>query len=246
MVVETRPAILSLANQAKSFGYVDRASRALVRTTVMVCFVSIACVGMPVGLLAQETTANTAPTGDDQTVNVWALAGVNAAIDSRWQAILLFGYLGGFESRVLVTDLTFAPREAFRLLVGHVYVDPAASGSTDIYVLRAGCLWRPVRRRLELENRALIDRRSGQGRPARLRDRVMVSWRIDRPLRLRAFGSVELFATTDSLNARRYHVGAARSAGPATIEVYWTQHRSHGRATFNAIGLTAFWRIGAG
>jgi hypothetical protein len=210
----------------------------------MVCLLSTAGLGLPVGLLAQETTANTAPTGDDRIVNVWALAGVNAAIDDRWQAIVLSGYVGGFDSRVLVTDLTFAPREAFRLLVGHVYVDPAASGSTDIYVLRAGCLWRPVRRRLELENRALIDRRSGQSRPARLRDRVMVSWRTDNPLRLRVFGSAEVFATTDSLNAQRYQIGAARSAGRATVEIYWTQHRSRERATFNAIGLTAFWRIG--
>jgi hypothetical protein len=234
---------LLLAPFARATGV---ASLALVRMCLMVCLVSIAGLGMPLRVLAQEATTTTAAISDDHAANIWALAGVNAAIDSRWQAFVRFGYLGGFESRVLVTDVTFAPREALRLLFGHVYVDPTASDSHNIYVLRAGCVWRPVRRRLEVENRALIDRRSGQGRPVRVRDRVMVSWPTDNPLRLRVFGSAEVFVTTDSLNAQRYQIGAARSAGRATVEIYWTQQRSRGRATFNAIGLTAFWRIGAG
>jgi hypothetical protein len=204
-------------------------------------------MGTPIHARAQDTTPATSVAADENHAsNMWALAGINADIGSRWQTVVRFGYLGGFESRVALVDVTFAPHEALRLLVGDVHLDPTATGARQVNILRGGILWRPIRGRFELDNRALIEHLSGLVRPAspRVRDRLMLTWPTGRPLRFRVFGSVEAFVLENSLNAHRYQVGAARSAGRATVELYWTQHTSSERATFNAVGVTAFWRVG--
>jgi hypothetical protein len=195
---------------------------------------------------AQDTTSATSVAASENDFsNVWALAGMNADIGSRWQTVVRFGYLGGYERRVVLLDVTFAPHEGLRLLVGDVYLEPTATGAGDVNILRGGFLWRPIRGRFELENRALIEHLSGHARPAspRVRDRLMLSWPTGSPLRFRVFGSFEAFALENRFNAHRYQVGAARSVGRATLELYWTQHRSSERATFNAVGVTAFWRV---
>jgi hypothetical protein len=220
--------------------------RALVRTSLVVCFAAVVNMGTPIHARAQDTTSGTSvAASENHFSNVWALAGINADIGSRWQTAVRFGYLGGFESRIVLLDVTFAPHEALRLLVGDVFLEPKATGARDVNILRGGFLWRPVRGRFELENRALIEHLSGAAHPAtpRVRDRLMLTWPTGIPLRFRVFGSIEAFALEHSFNAHRYQVGAARSVGRATVELYWTQHRSSERATFNAVGVTAFWKV---
>jgi hypothetical protein len=224
----------------------DGVWRAVVRTSLVVCFAAVVNMGTPIHARAQDTNSATSDgANEDHFSNVWALAGINADIGSRWQTVVRFGYLGGFESRVVLLDVTFAPHEALRLLVGDVFLEPTATGARKMNILRGGFLWRPIRGRFELENRALIEHLSGPARPAspRVRDRLMLTWPTGSPLRFRVFGSIEAFALETSFNAHRYQVGAARSVGRATVELYWTQHRSSERATFNAVGVTAFWRV---
>lgn len=177
---------------------------------------------------------------------VWALAGVNAAPAPEWLAVVRYGYVGGFESRLLLADLLFAPVDAWQLVVGYVHLDPANRDARATSVLRAGAIWRPLRGRVVVENRLLGERLANASRPTtgRVRDRVTVSFSLGGWTRLHPFASAEFFAVRSGLDAQRYQVGGSRTLGRITFDVYWTHQRPRLRTAFNTLGLTCYVKIG--
>src|SRR5687768_12720345 len=78
----------------------------------MVCLV---CAGatLPVPVVAQG-----APTSarDDRPFGAWTLGGIDLGVHDRWRVLVRLGYLGDVDSRILITELTFAAREAIHVL----------------------------------------------------------------------------------------------------------------------------------
>jgi hypothetical protein len=206
----------------------------LVRALAVVAMVSTGAA-MPARVGAQ-------PTND---VPVWALVGVNASPDSQWLAIVRWGYVGGFDSRLLLADLMWAPHNAWQVVLGYVHVDPIEDGAPAAALVRAGTIWRPLRGRVYLENRVLGEHVAISDRSAlaRVRNRLLVSFPLGRRLRLRPFATAEFFAVREGLDAQRYQLGASRAFGRTTLEVYWTQHRPQHRESFHALGLTYYVRV---
>lgn len=208
--------------------------RTLVRTCALMTVVS--------ALAARPTHVEAQPTND---VPVWALVGVNASPGPQWLAMVRWGYIGGFDSRLLLADLLWAPDDAWQLVLGYVHVDPIDHEAPSTAIVRAGTIWRPVRGRVYVENRLLgehigIAERSALGR---VRNRLLVSVPLSRRLRLRPFATAEFFAVRDGLDAQRYQLGTSRAFGRTTLEVYWTHHRPQHRESFHTLGLTYYVRI---
>lgn len=182
------------------------------------------------------------PTND---VPVWALIGVNASPDPQWLAMVRWGYVGGFDSRLLLADLMWAPADAWQMVVGYVHVDPIDREAPSTAIVRAGTIWRPVRGHVYLENRLLGEHIATAERSAlgRVRNRLLVSVPLGRRLRLRPFATAEVFAVRDGLDAQRYQLGTSRAFGRTTLEVYWTHQRPRHRETFHTLGLTYYVRI---
>jgi hypothetical protein len=80
-----------------------------------------------------------------------------------------------------VANLTFATNDALQLLIGYVYLDPSTQASYILNVPRAGVTWRPLRGRLTLENRTLIEHRSGRSTTPRRRNWRNRVWRVSGP-----------------------------------------------------------------
>jgi hypothetical protein len=175
------------------------------------------------------------------------LAGIDVEVGDRWRATMGLGYLGGFDSRIVLTEATFTADKAVQLVGGHVYLQPTAVGSPATSLLRTGGVWLPLRGRVSLDNRLLVERRAVHtaGVSIRVRDRLRASWAIEEDSRLRVFGAVETFAVGETgIVEQRYQAGVVQPAGPVAVETYWLQSRSRSRPTLNVIALTAFWRIG--
>jgi hypothetical protein len=181
----------------------------------------------------------------DRDIEIWALSGVDAAISDHWSGTLRIGYLGGFDSAVVLTDISYAPDAAKRLIIGHALIRPARTGAAAISVLRAGGAWLPLSGRVELEHQGLVERFAGDGRELfRLRNRLRLSVALPGRPPWRAFVSAEGFTIRESaLNAYRYQTGATVSARHARIELYLLQHRVRRQPGFNAIGLSAIWTV---
>lgn len=144
---------------------------------------------------------------------MWALVGVNASPDPHWLAMVRWGYVGGFDSRLLLADLMWAPDDAWQLVLGYVQVDPIDHEAPATSIGRAGPIWRPLRGRVYVENRLFgehiaIAERSALGR---IRNRLLVSFPLGRRLRLRPFATAELFAVREGLDAQRYQVVGQRA-----------------------------------
>lgn len=180
----------------------------------------------------------TAQPADD--VPVWVLVGVDAAPDPRWLAVVRFGYVGGFDSRLVLADVMFGPADAWQVVVGYVHVDPVIEAAPATSIVRAGAVWRPLRGRVSVENRLLGERLATVGRTAqgRVRDRVTLSMIIGGRLRVRPFATAEFFALRSGLDAVRCQLGGSRAFGRTRLEVYWTHHRPRRRAAFHTLGLT--------
>jgi CheY-like chemotaxis protein len=65
---------------------------------------------------------------------------VDAAIDDGWSAAVRIGYAGGFDSAVVLTDISYAPDPAARLIIGHLLINPTRAGAGAISVLRDALL----------------------------------------------------------------------------------------------------------
>ncbi len=211
----------------------------LTRRTIVPALVFAAVLCGP----AWMPTSVSAQPADD--IPVWALAGVNAVPDPQWLAVVRLGYVGGFDSRLLLADLMFAPADAWQVVLGYVHVDPVNHEAPATSIVRAGAVWRPLRRLVTFENRLLGERLAISERSAlgRVRNRVMVSLLIGRRLHLRPFATAEFFGVHDGLDAHRYQLGGARAFGRSTVEVYWTHHRPRHRDAFHTLGLTYYVRL---
>ena len=187
-------------------------------------------------------TRVTAQTND---VPVWALVGVDASPDPHWLAMVRWGYVGGFDSRLLLADLLWAPADAWQLVLGYVHVDPIDEEAPATSIVRAGTTWRALRGRLHVENRLLGEHIANGNRAplGRVRNRLLVSFPLSARVRLRPFATAEVFAVRDGLDAQRYQVGVARSLGRTTLDVYWTHQRPRHRAPFHTLGLTYYVRF---
>ena len=218
--------------------------------SLVVAVIMIAAAGS-VRASAQEDDAHagaaaTAEHDPHRNVELWALSGLDAVISSRWSAVVRAGYIGGFDSGVVQSDLSYAPDAAKRLIVGHVLINPMRAGAGAISILRAGGAWLPLTGRIELEHQGLVEHLAGDGREFfRLRNRLRLSVapRASRPLR--AFVSAELFAIRASaLNASRYQAGATLSGRHERIEVYLVRQQFREQPGFTALGLSAIWTVG--
>lgn len=208
--------------------------RTLLRTLAVVA-VAWTDAAMPTRVIAQ-------PTND---VPLWALVGVNASPGPHWLTMVRWGYVGGFDSRLLLADLLWAPADAWQIVLGYVHVDPIEHEAPATSIVRAGTIWRPLRGRLYVENRLLGEHIASSNRAplGRVRNRLLVSLSLGGRLRLRPFGTAEVFAVRDGFDAHRYQLGVARGFGRTTLEVYWTHQRPRHRESFHALGLTYYVRI---
>ena len=80
--------------------------------------------------------------------------GLDAGIGDRWRTSVRLGCLSELDTRVSIVDVTFVAVEALHVLAGHVYLNPDAPDS--------GASWVPLRGRVTLDNRFLIERRSAR------------------------------------------------------------------------------------
>jgi hypothetical protein len=180
------------------------------------------------------------------SIEGWLLAGVDATIGTRGRVMASGGYVGGFDSWIVLAEGSFATSAALQLVAGHVLLQPSERDAAITSVLRAGLNWSPVRGRVAIDNRLLIERRSTRGDASpRVRDRLRLSWAIAEASPVRFFAAVEAFAIDRrGLSERRYQAGVAVPVGHASLEAYWLRSAARTRAPFNTIGLTILWRIG--
>jgi hypothetical protein len=200
---------------------------------------------VPTRVLAQPAQS---PGSDERPPVAWTLAGVDVSVQDRWRSVIRVGYLGDIGSRILITETSLALREAAQLVVGYVYVAPTDADSAATSLLRGGATWLPLRGRVAIDNRFLLERRSNRlaGHAVRGRDRLRLFWLPPGPLRVGVYGSAEAIAVVgDGLFEKRLQVGAVKTVRRVSVEVYWVQRRIEARPVFNGLGLTAFYRIGA-
>jgi hypothetical protein len=63
---------------------------------------------------------------------------------------------------------------------------------------------------------------------------------------VRVFATAEALVRADGGSPEtRYQVGMARPAKRTLLEIYWLHRRSRIQSGFQAIGVTAYWRIGS-
>jgi hypothetical protein len=185
---------------------------------------------------------------DERPPAAWTLAGVDVNVQNRWRSVIRLGYLGDVDSRIVITETSVALQEAAHLVAGYVYIAPTGADSAGTSLLRGGATWLPLRGRVAIDNRLLLERRSNRlaGASMRGRDRLRLSWLLPGSLRVGVYGSAEAIAVVgDGLFETRLHAGAVKTVRRVSVEVYWVQRRIHARPVFNGLGLTAFYRIGA-
>jgi hypothetical protein len=175
----------------------------------------------------------------------WLLAGVDAAVRRRGRVTASWGYVGGFDDWIMLAEGSFAANSALQLVGGHVFLRPADRRRPPTSVRRVGVNWSPLRGRVAMDNRLLIEHRStGREASPRVRDRLRLSCAIAEASPVRLFGAIEVFAVDRrAVSERRYQAGFNAPVRHVSIEAYWLRRATHGRSPFNAIGVTLLWRI---
>lgn len=155
------------------------------------------------------------------------------------------GYVGGFDSWIVLTDGSVAVNGALQILAGQFVVRPTDGDAPATSVLRAGVNWSPLRGRVNVDNRLFVERRSTANRVTpRVRDRVRLSWAIAEASPVRLFTSVEFFAVDrHGLSERRYQAGLALPIERVSVETYWLRSTARSRPAFDILGVTMLWRI---
>lgn len=176
---------------------------------------------------------------------MWALVGVDAGLGDSWRAAGRVGYLSELDARISILELSYVATGGIQFLVGHVYLDPDRS-DTSTSVLRSGVVWLPLRGRVTIDNRFMIERRwVGGDRSFRGRDRLRLSWSTGGWPGLGLYGSYEGFIDNDAdVVEHRYQAGVTRRIARATAETYWVQRRTRAGFVSNSLGLTVAWRVG--
>jgi hypothetical protein len=82
-----------------------------------------------------------------------------SGLHERCRLLVAVGSLGGLDADIVLTEVTFADGAAAQFLGGHAYVNPTARGVPAMSVWRAGSVWAPMRGRVTIDNRLLIERR---------------------------------------------------------------------------------------
>jgi hypothetical protein len=200
---------------------------------------------MPERLAAQEVVEGPRPTLSETGPTLWALAGIDASINDRWQTTVRAGHVGGFDARPVLADLTWTSSEHVKLIVGYIYVQPDAHGTRHTSLTRAGGVWIPARGRMQVENQTLFELVAGGDRPAstRIRNRLRASWAVGGPLNLGAYASAEGFLLASGLSALRYQTGTTWPVGRCIVDVSWLRHTPREGLRFDALALTAMWHV---
>lgn len=157
------------------------------------------------------------------------------------------GYVGGFDSWIVLTEGTFAMNGALQAVAGHVLLHPDDRDARTTSVLRGGVNWSPLRSRVALDHRLFVERRSTSNRVTpRVRDRVRLSWAIAGASSVRLFAAVEAFAVDRrGLSERRYQAGLMLPVKHVSLETYWLRSVARTRSPFDTLGVTMLWRIAA-
>jgi hypothetical protein len=174
----------------------------------------------------------------------WVLAGVDLQVRERWRGVVRVGRLGDSQSRLALGELAFQAHPALQLLLGHVHIAPVAPHVPRTSLSRGGVTWLPVRGRLTVDDRLLIEQRAtGAAAALRGRNRLRVSGSRPGGLPFVVFASVEVIAAEPGLVEARLQAGGLQTVGPLSVECYWLQRRLRGGAVGTGVGLTASWRI---
>jgi hypothetical protein len=212
----------------------------LIRTAALVWL--LPCAGAASPALAQSSESSRS---GEPPLAAWTLTGVDVDFQN-WRGVVRFGYLRDVDSRVWITDLTFLAAKALNVLVGYAYVQPTATHAAGTSPARAGATWMPLRRRVTIDNRFLIERRSNNvtGPSIRGRSRLRVSSRLPGARTTSVFGSVEAIGAIDvGVVENRMQLGAAKSVGRLSVEVTGSKEesaialRSTGSVSRSSIGL---------
>jgi hypothetical protein len=157
------------------------------------------------------------------------------------------GYVGGFDSWIVLTEGTFTMNGALQAVAGHVVLHPHDGDAMTTSILRAGVNWSPLRGRFGFDNRFLVERRSTSNRIApRVRDRLRLSWAIAEDSSVRLFAAVEAFAIDRrGLSERRYQAGLMLPVKHVSLETYWLRSVARTRSPFDTLGVTMLWRVAA-
>lgn len=210
------------------------------RSLAVAVGLALLVIGRPVPAAAQGMAIER-----DGPIDAWVLTGVDMMMSDRWRSTIRLGHLGGFDTYVWLSDLYFVIRREVQLTGGVVYLEPRTPEGRGTWVMRGGGTWQPLRGRLAVDNRLLAEWRAGASTNRRVRDRLRASWAIREDARMRAFATVELFVMSDvGFSEHRYQVGATATLRRAMVEAYWLRSRPRVREGFDAIGLTAVWRVG--
>lgn len=186
------------------------------------------------------------PVSDGPSPSAWTMAGVDLGLHEQWRVMVRAGYLSDIDSRLLLTDVAFVVGPAVQALAGYVHVDPATPRAAGTTLVRAGAAWLPLRGRVALDNRFLVEHRStGAIDVMRGRGRLRLFWTPPGPLDVVAYGSGEtIVAFGDGLAENRFQAGGVKSAGRFVLDVYWLHRRLRARPVVNGIGVTAVYRVG--
>jgi hypothetical protein len=177
----------------------------------------------------------------------WILLGVDVTPHERLRGTVRVGHLGDVDSRIVIVESTFVARPAMHVLLGYVFIAPAAPSLAGISLTRAGATWLLVRRRLTIENRFLFERRASAGTSSFLRgrNRLRISGARLGSLPFAVYGSIETIAGAGiGLLENRIQLGATRAVGRVSLESYWLRRRLPVHTVVNGVGLSSSWRIG--
>jgi hypothetical protein len=211
------------------------------RSAVVVLLLCCASLSPSVRATAQPTEP---PERDTRPPVAWLLVGADV-IDDRWRGTVRVGHLGDIDSRILITDLTFVARPELHVLVSHVYLAPASPEAAAVSLARTGASWLPLRRRVTVETRWLLERLHafGAGSNLRGRNRIRASWARPPGLPASVVGSIETIATRNvGIVENRIQLGLSRSFGALSLEGYWLRRRLRARPDVEGVGITFAWR----
>lgn len=209
---------------------------ALVAARLLLC----AALALPRAAMAQPADAPARA----ESPFAWILVGVDV-VQERWRGTVKTGHLGDIQRRIVLGELAIVTHPAMHVVLGHVDIAARGRNASHAALTRLGATWLPVRRRVTVENRFLIEHRSGgaAGAPLRGRDRLRISGVRPGGLPFAVFASVEVLAAGSGLLETRIQLGGVRTAGPLLVECYWLQRQLRAGTGGNGVGLTLSWRI---
>lgn len=216
--------------------------RPVIRATLSAALLICACSGAPAGAQSAQGGGD-----EDAPIAAWTLVGVDVAVADRWRGLVRIGHLGELDTAIAVAEAIFVATPALHLQTSYVHLRPTAAGVAGVSLTRAGATWIPVRGRLVVDTRWLVERRAGPAisPSSRGRTRLRVSAPLLDPRWPRVFGTIEAVADSRIGHLEtRVQLGATTSIGRWSIETYGLRRQLRDRPGVSGFGVTAAYRLG--